>query len=839
MLRGVISLSFFLFVHLIYAGQRESISLNSGWEFSKGEFLKDIKSWQKINLPHTWNTEDPFDEKKGYYRGAAWYRKHLEFSEAQLEKHHFIHFEAVNQKAEVYLNGHLLKTHIGGYTGFYVAIDSVLQSGQNVLLVKADNSHDKEIIPLKGDFNFYGGIYRDVRLISLNSIHFHPGEFGDYGVFVDFPYIEKESALINVRSNIFSVTSRNALLNFRLFNDKDSLILSHNEMLNLSDGINKIQSVLPIINHPERWSPNLPKLYSLQLSLLDPGHNGLQLDKLVIPIGFKTFRFDSEKGFFINDQSTKLLGANRHQDYAKKGNALTNSIHRQDMGILKEMGGNFYRTAHYPQDPAVLRACDSLGLLVSMEIPLDHDLTDSPRFNENCKKMLIEMIRQNYNHPSIIIWAYMNEMLLGRNYERDKGEIKKIYDLALQIEKIARSEDPGRYTMIPNHGDLDLYMNSGLTDIAMINAWNLYFGWYENELGAGKFLDEYHNKFPNKPVLVTEFGAGADPRIRSFEPIRFDFSQEWATRFHQENLKDFMERNYLAGAAVWNLADFGSENRNDAVPKINSKGLISFDRNPKDVFYFYKAALSKTPILEIGAKNWDQRFFFKKEQIIEVFYNGEEPKLQLNEKEISAFDTSDYLNRYIVNLNEGNNWLRSNMTFKGETVVDSFNCTFNLVDASFIYENRLRLNCGSNFFFIESINKQWIPDYDLGDFGNVLKGDVFFPRNRGIGSDRDILNTNLEPIYQTMRIDPVYQFDLDTGNYKLNFHFSNNLNEISKFRILINNEPVGEVLNFEEKDFFKAKIIELLVRLDQKGLEIKFINLEGKSFLNALEIEKI
>jgi hypothetical protein len=324
------------------------------------------------------------------------------------------------------------------------------------------------------------------------------------------------------------------------------------------------------------------------------------IDRITQKIGFRYYHFDPDQGFYLNGKSVKLLGVNRHQDMPGKGNALSNADHWRDVRMIKQMGSNFLRTAHYPQDPAILEACDSLGLLVSMEIPLDHEINKTEIFDDNCKLMMTEMIRQYYNHPSIIIWAYMNEMFLGKKLQRDKQFINDVVKLARELENLSRAEDPYRYTMIPNHGDFDIYYQSGLTDIPMIVGWNLYYGWYSPDFqGLTEFLSHAHTKIPDKAFIISEYGAGADPRIRNDTPKRFDFSIDWQNEFHKSHISQIKQMDFVAGAAVWNMFDFGSENRQDAVPNINSKGLCTFDRQPKEAFFIYRDSLAGSISLDI------------------------------------------------------------------------------------------------------------------------------------------------------------------------------------------------------------------------------------------------
>jgi beta-galactosidase len=459
--------------------------------------------------------------------------------------------------------------------------------------------------------------------------------------------------------------------------------------------------------------------------------------------------------------------------------------------------------------------------------------------------MMKEMIRQYYNHPSIIIWAYMNEMLLGRQFEKDQEIITKIVDFAKVLEELTRNEDSTRYTMIPNHGALQLYHQAGLTEIPMLVGWNLYFGWYEEQLGAGSFLDDFHELVPNKPMLITEYGAGADPRIHSFNPVRFDFSIEWQTKYHQQNLIDIMERPFVAGAAVWNLADFGSENRNDAVPKVNSKGLVSFDRIPKDAYFLYQSWLSDDPFLKIGSESWQSRIGYDSIQIFQVFTNAQKIELMVNGNPIQQKAFSNHLSEWIVPLVEGTNQLKATAYFDDLQVSDFAEITFQKLDKKWLDKNTLHFNCGANFFFEDPVEQTlWLPEKPYNnEILGYSNGDVFMPRNRGVGTDREIFLTNNDPIYQTARIGGEYHFQLSSGQYEVVLHWAEIDGAYDKdqkriFDVLFNDVVVLGDFDLGQIGKFTAVRKKIITQVEDKGLTISFSAKQGNPILNAIEIRK-
>ncbi|MEO9869189.1 glycoside hydrolase family 2 TIM barrel-domain containing protein [Ekhidna sp.] len=839
---------------LFHLGVSQSIiSFNDHWHFSKGADTTN-QNWKPVQVPHTWNANDPFDKEPGYYRGISWYKK--QFNVEIEGKRLFLVFEGVNQETNVFVNGKLAGSHLGGYTAFNVEITDFIQKGRNDLAVKVNNKHDERVPPLKGDFNFYGGIYRDVWLHSLDEVHFELSEYGDQGIFITTPKVSEDQATVSVRTNITnqSTGKQKVEIVHSLFDDNGRLVSQVSQNKTLQVGRNAIELTLPEINQPALWYPENPVLYRLESEIKTK--DGDVLDVQNNPVGFRWFRFDANEGFFLNGKYLKLMGTNRHQDYEGFGNALSDDRHIKDVTQIKEMGSNFFRTAHYPQDPSVITAADQLGLVVSMEIPLDHEITDSEGFLANSKRMMQEMIRQNFNHPSIFIWAYMNEMMLGRKWERDQEIIEKIRLQAVELEELTREEDPTRYTMIPNHGALDLYIKAGLTEIPMIVGWNLYYGWYEaDDEGAGKFLDRFHELVPDKPVLITEYGAGADPRIRSLSPERFDFSIEWQNQFHQSNLIQFTERKFLAGAAIWNIADFGSEGRNDADPKINSKGVLEMDRMPKDAFFLYQTWLRKDPIIKIGSSNWDSRVIRTQDgetptQPIEVFSNGSEVELFLNEMSLGKKEIQNKLASWDVTFVDGSNQLLAETMIGDKNFHDMKVISVRLLEPNYVgWEEGIHVNCGSTFYFIDEANGiSWLPDesYQKGLFGYV-GGETYRPRDRGVGSDRTIQNTTLDPVYQTSRIAPSkYTFDTTPGTYEVIFHWAEtdkkyqNGEQKRVFDVSINDEKIFAELNiYEDHGFSTAVSKKVKVVVKERRLIIDFLEISGKPMISGIQLRKL
>ena len=583
---------------------RTTLDLNKEWGFTKAAYspesvVADPKiNWQAIDLPHTWNVADVMDDEPGYYRGACWYKKKISIPVAMQSKDLFLKFDGANQQTEVYVNGQKAGTHIGGYTAFQFKINKYVKWGNkaiNEIAVKVDNSYNEAIPPLTADFTFYGGIYRSVSLLALSKTHFSNSDHSSKGVYISTPAVSAKAASLNVKGLISSKNVGKVLVKTTLYNLLNQPITNIQSAIKTGRAGDISFTQQMQINTPVLWTPEQPYLYKA-VTEIKSATTGEVIDQITNSIGFRWFRFSADSGFFLNDKPYKLIGTSRHQDYQGMGNAVSQKLACKDVQLLKEMGGNFLRVAHYPQDQCVLDACDSLGILASVEIPVVNEITESEAFYQNCRNMQLEMIKQNFNHPSVIVWCCMNEVLLKPHFNNDKARqtlyFTHIKNLAQSLDSIARAEDKSRYTMIACHGDFDKYRNIGLTAIPMIVGWNLYSGWYgANMEELPHFLDRHHAVLPNKPMLITEYGADADNRIHSQQPQRFDKSVEYAVRFHEYYLQQVMQRPFVAGAIIWNLADFNSESREESMPHINTKGLLTWDRKPKEVYRFYQAAL--------------------------------------------------------------------------------------------------------------------------------------------------------------------------------------------------------------------------------------------------------
>ena len=890
----------FLAVTTLFSQSKQVSTINNNWKFHKGDFnvntnetpkeisLPTDANWENIKIPHTWNNIDATDDTPGYYRGIGWYKNSIQIDAKQNDDNSriLIYFEGANQVTDVYVNEKWVGQHKGGYTRFHFDITPFLIYGKkNILAVKIDNSYNENIAPLTADFTFFGGIYRDVFLVKLNEIHFSMDDFSTSGIYISTPEVSKENASIEINSLVSNETDQNKKIHIlnRIVDMNGKTISENIQKRTIKKHVTSFSIKESFsIDKPELWSPSNPNLYQVITQIKDD-KTGQLLDESVQPLGLRWFKFDPENGFFLNGEYLKLIGTNRHQDYLKKGNALTDEMHVRDIRLLKEMGGNFLRISHYPQDPTVLEMCDRLGILTSIEIPIVNAITESKEFTENCLFMAEEMVKQNFNHPSLIIWAYMNEVLLRPPFnsktekERYTEYTNNVTKLASEIENRIRKLDPNRYTMIPNHGAISRYKNAGLTDIPMILGWNLYQGWYSGKLsGFDKNLDELHDLFPNQALIITEYGADVHPRLHSFDSERFDYTVEYGNKYHEHYLKAIMSRPYIVGANIWNLNDFYSETRGYAKPRTNLKGITTIDREKKDTWWLYKTVLSDKPIIKFGQNEWKIRGGVAEAgkdfctQPVNVYSNGKSVQLQHNDIIYNA-EVSNNIARFMVPFVNGNNRLEAKSNIQSKTYTDIMDVDFRLAPNKFsefkndFYE--LNVLLGSKRIYEDKIKSQvWIPEqeYTAGSWG-YLGGKPYRPKTRHgslPSSELDIIDTEDDPIYQTQR-EGIEKFKLDVpnGKYVVSLYWAElesdiehenlvyNLGDdkvsesVSKriFNVLINDNYIEKNLNLTDQ-FGAEKAIskkyEVMV-INGEGINIDFESIVGTPVLNALRVRKI
>lgn len=637
---------FFLFilgmslsVTMALRAERLELLMNSDWRFRFSHEVEK-RSGRRVDLPHTWNTTDALAGNPAYKRGIGNYEKQILIEECWKGKRLFLKFEGANSVTDLFINGKYIGNHKGGYTAFVFEItDNVDYGKNNTILIRVNNAENLDIMPLVGDFNFYGGIYRDLKLFVTDQACISPLDYASCGVYLVQETVNREKAIINAKVNISNrVADRDLALAITVTDGKREIV-SANKVFNAKAN-SDFQLEMPFeVNKPRLWNGvEDPFMYTVEITLL---HNEKVIDRIKQPLGLRFFTTDPEKGFFLNGKHLQLRGVCRHQDRAEIGNMLQKHHHEEDVRLMLEMGANALRLSHYPQAKHMYDILDKSGIVVWSEIPFvgpggyeDKGFVNSEAFRANGKEQLKEMIRQYYNHPSILFWGLFNEL-------KEQGDNPVEY--IKELNQLAHSEDSTRVTTAASN-------QSGALNFITDNiAWNRYDGWYGGMPDQlGRFLDTTHEQSPQLCIGISEYGAGASiyhqqDSLKKTNPISWWHPENWQTYYHMENWRVINERPYVWGSFVWNMFDFGAAHRTEGDrPGINDKGLVTFDRKtPKDAFYFYKANWNKKiPTLYIAERRIIDRY--NPLQRIMVFSNLDQAELFVNGKSLGIGKADGY-----------------------------------------------------------------------------------------------------------------------------------------------------------------------------------------------------
>ena len=670
----LVSVVLFMLYGMSMFAQRQDILLNNDWNF---RFSHQVQKGTgvRVDLPHTWNAQDALSGKIDYKRGIGNYEKNLFIRPEWKGKRLFIRFEGVNNIADVFINRRHIGEHRGGYGAFIFEITGKVEYGkENSILVRVNNGEQLDIMPLVGDFNFYGGIYRDVHLLITDETCISPLDYASPGVRLIQDSVSHRYAKVRAIVDLSNGSSGNqeVELNVRLL-DGQRVVKEGTKNVNLSGNEVMQQELTFEIDQPHLWNGRQdPFLYQAEVTLF---RNGQMVDRVTQPLGLRFYRIDSDKGFFLNGKHLPLKGVCRHQDRSEVGNALRPQHHEEDVALMLEMGVNAVRLAHYPQATYFYDLMDKNGIIVWAEIPFvgpggynDKGFVDLPAFRANGKEQLKELIRQHYNHPSICVWGLFNELTeLGDN------PVEYIKELNV----LAHQEDTTRPTTSASNqmGDLNF-----ITDAI---AWNRYDGWYGGTpADLGKWLDRMHKDHPEICIAISEYGAGAsiyhqqDSLVKTV-PTSWWHPENWQTYYHIENWKTISSRPYVWGSFVWNMFDFGAAHRTEGDrPGINDKGLVTFDRKVrKDAFYFYKANWNREePMLYLTGKRNTVRT--QRLQTIIAFTNQAGAELFVNGKSYGKTTPDSYaiLEWKNVELQPGENEIKVVSTNKKLPLSDSFHC---------------------------------------------------------------------------------------------------------------------------------------------------------------------
>lgn len=655
------------------AAEREVIPLTTGWKFHKGEAAAAStvdffdSAWDSVVVPHTWNRVGYYKSNDRThihkadgiekYQGVGWYRLRFDAPKVLSGRKAWLEFDAISRKAEIWLNGEKVGSHAGGFSRFRLDVTGHLKPGaDNLLAIRVDNakpqagSDTADILPLVGDFFVHGGIYRPARMVLTGQQHFDLLDAGGAGVYASTRSVGRNVAEVAVKSRLRSETGTSGQLRLRLQRADGTTAATSTQAVAFGSGSVEVDQVLKV-TAPHLWDGvNDPYLYTLVAELLTT--EGQVQDTVSFPFGIRTFHVDPKKGFFLNGKPYFLKGVGYHQDQEGKGWALTPDDVRKDVEILREMGVNSIRLTHYQHGPVIHELADRYGLILWDEIPLvsawtvGGAKTPTAGLVENARQQMAELIKQNYNHPSVVTWGIANEVDFGNSLPAfltgTDGIAPDPMALLAQLNSLSTSLDPTRPTALATCCEGRVFAEG--VDVPTtaaageLGGANRYFGWYFGEVAdLDAHLDQLHAKRPEQPLSVTEYGAGGGVSIHTDNVLGGPIDsrgwaqpEEYMSYIHEESWKILKAKPYLWAAWIWNGFDFATTIRTEGdAQDINTKGLVTYDRVVrKDPYYFYKASWTKTPTVHIAGRRYTDRAYRVTE--VRVYSNAETTTLFLN-----------------------------------------------------------------------------------------------------------------------------------------------------------------------------------------------------------------
>lgn len=602
---------------------REVINFNTKWAFTKeaSEVPKEMpKKWYWVTLPHCWNEIDGQDGGNDYYRGTCYYAKELARRDLPEADRYYLELRGANSSADVYVNGKKLAHHDGGYSTWRVDMTESLAE-ENLIVVAVDNSANETVYPQNADFTFYGGIYRNVNIIAVSESHFDLDYYGGPGIRVT-PEIKDSDAKVEIEVYLTNAKAGQTLV----YTIRDA---EGNAVGEVKSGAEATKAVMEIPS-VHLWNGRKdPYLYTAEVSLVD-GEN--VLDAVSTRFGCRTFEIDPERGFILNGKDYPLRGVSRHQDRWGRGNALLPEHHREDIELICELGATTIRLAHYQHDQYFYDLCDEKGLVIWAEIP--YISSHMPGGRENTISQMKELVVQNYNHPSIVVWGLSNEITMTGSSTPDLLENHNI------LNDMVHEMDKTRLTTMAVVSMCDIH--DPYIQIPDTVSYNHYFGWYGGDTSMnGPWFDNFHKEFPNIPIGVSEYGCEA-LNWHTSDPKQGDYTEEYQAYYHEELIKQLYTRPYLWATHVWNMFDFGADARNEGGENgQNHKGLVTFDRKyKKDSFYAYKAWLSDDPFVHLCGKRYVDRV--EDTTKVTVYSNLPEVELFANGKSLGKKTAEDH-----------------------------------------------------------------------------------------------------------------------------------------------------------------------------------------------------
>jgi len=655
------------------ASHRLDVMMDSGWRFIRQDASGaqnvgfDDSSWTNLNLPHTWNNLDGQDGGNNYYRGIGWYRTHYAVDDGYTNRQFFLKFDGAFSVADVYVNGNLAGEHRGGFAAFVYDVTPYLNAGtDNVIAVKVNNALDTNLPPLSADFTFFGGLYRDVHLLVTDPVQISPLDYGSPGIYLKTTGVTSNSANLQVTAVVANATATAQTVTVRtvVVDAATNMVTALTNAVTLLSGTASNVVADATVANPHLWDGlNDPYLYQ---TFTEVWSGTSIVDVVAQPLGFRWFSVDPTNGFFLNGRHYDLHGVNMHQDWLNCGWALTNAQRDTNFIFLKEIGATFLRLSHYEHNDYTYQLADQNGICVWSEVPLINYITETPAFYTNTLQQLREMIRQRYNHPSVVCWSAYNEITL------DAGP--PVTNLVNQEVQLISQEDPTRpSTAAANTSDGD-----PSTLYTQLIAFNKYYGWYSSPLnGIAAWADNIHANYPGRCVGVSEYGAGASIYQHSENPV-FPANtgtgfhpEEWQNIVHETNWQLMAARPFLWCKLIWNLFDFASDGRNEGdTPGRNDKGLVTYDRLVrKDAFYFYKANWTTNPTVYITGHSFTNRL--TNAVAAKVYANCDSVELFVNGVSQGSANSTNCIFIWPVLLQSGSNTVSAVGTKGNTNVTDS------------------------------------------------------------------------------------------------------------------------------------------------------------------------
>jgi beta-galactosidase len=853
------------------AEQRSVIDLSAGWRFQQASGLSGVESgtfddssWATISVPHTWNrigndgTVRSADSNNA--QGIGWYRRHFRMPPSPKGARYFLQFDAVGTIAQVWLNGHYLGKHNGAFARFrFDASAAINPSGDNLLVVQADNSKPapgattEDIIPLSGDFFMFGGIYRNIALIVTDPVHVDMMDFGGPGVYARTMEITPSSALVEVMGRLINdgPAPKPVMVETTIEDAAGQIVARASHSVVLSAKVDVVRTNLRVAN-PRLWQGvKDPYLYRATITLRSP--KGDVLDRVTQPLGLRTTRFDPDKGFFLNGEYFFLKGVGLHQDRPIKGWAITRADQEQDFDLLTDMGANAVRLAHYQHDQASYELADAKGVAVWAEIPLVNEVSfdGSPpntALAENARQQLTELIRQNYNHPSIIVWSIANEVNLRAIQKHGSNRAGA---LLKSLNDLAHREDPSRSTTFAdcceaglppgsNNANSDTPPRDVLAGIADTIGYNRYFGWYYGGMtDFGPMLDLAHARHPRLPIAVSEYGAGAALTQHTdnamggpINPHGRPHPEELQNLYHEVSWSQLKTRPYVWGVFIWNMFDFASDNRQEGdLTDINEKGLASYDRKVrKDAFYFYRANWSSQPTLHLVGRRYADRPY----GVIEVkaYSNAKTVHLWRNGSDIGVASCTDGICLWpAVHLVPGPDTVLAKADFDGTTLSDTLQWNYTGTP------QMVRIKSGD------------ITGYVARD-GSLYGSDMYFEGGEGRGinppdtanKDRVAVPGADAALYDSFREgDFDYRIPLPDGRYRILAKFvepSATAVGQRAFDVIVNGKTILSRFDVFAAAGGRLKSVDRTFEANAIGgkIDIRFQSIQGKAIVSALSV---